>query len=261
MRAALKTKYERVLNVLTELILDEAASGCLKPLANLDFEAIRSAWDVSTASDPQSHTQGKISKTCFVFMSHIGWDWSPYQATPPQVGALAQIITGELGLRCEEITCDAALPQKLKETNENDVPTVLLGDPACLASDRYAEPMREYDSQYLLNCGVLMAWQPHHKGEIETHPDWIHLKTRVFKQKVENPPPNHHWRSVFSHDDLNLKMRTVIEQLRSRLLNLLMSDPNKSKALRKAEDPTIAKNAAALGIDTSSLSHLESPSR
>jgi hypothetical protein len=253
-------EYENALDVLADRIVDEANAKSLAPLAKLDFDAIESAWEASTASDPKSHTVGNISKTCFVFIAHNGWDWNPYQGRPAQIGALAQKITGELGLKYEEIPCNAALPQKLKEANENEVPTVLLGDPASLASECYAEPMRQYDAQYLLNCAALMAWEPSAKDGIETDPRWVHLRTKVCKQKVENPPPYHEWRSIFSQDELDLKMRTLIEQMRSRLLKLLMSDPSRASARRKAEDPAISHNAAALGIITASLSHLEGPS-
>jgi hypothetical protein len=254
--SAFRVQYEFALNVLTDRIVEEAKAQRLEPLKTLDFDAITSAWDVEKATNPQSHTQGKISKTCFVFVSSNGWDWAPYEGSHGQVGALAQKITGELGLKYEEIPCDASLPQKLKEANDSDVPTILFGDPNSLHIETYAQPMRQYDSQYLLNCAALVAWDAGVKDTIDTDPRWIRLKKEVFKQKAENPPPYHEWRSVFSQGDLNLKTRTMIELIRSRLMAQLASDPTKA---RKADDPMMSRNAAALGIETASLPHLEGP--
>jgi hypothetical protein len=251
-------QYEFTLDLLARRIVAEAKSQHLDPLPNLDFEQIRSAWEESAANDPQSHTRGNISKTCFVFVSRSGWDWIPYQGAAPKIGALAQTITGDLGLRYEEIPCNAALPQKLKEANDSNVPTVLVGDPASLGIAPYAQPMRQYDSQYLLNCAALIAWEPQVKESIETDPRWIYFKTQVCKQKAADPPPYHEWRSIFSQDDLQQKTKLLIEQIRSRLMKQLVSDPAKGAEPRKAEDPGIAQNAAAIGIATGSLSQLGS---
>lgn len=258
LKSTFPAQYQFTLNLLADRIVAGAKAQHLDPLLNLDPDKISSAWEESAANDPQSHTQGNISKTCFVFVSRSGWDWIPYQGAAPKIGALAQTITGDLGLRYEEIPCNAALPQKLKEANDSNVPTVLVGDPASLGIAPYAQPMRQYDSQYLLNCAALIAWEPEVKESIETDTRWIHFKTQVCKQKVQDPPPYHEWRSIFSQDDLKQKTKMLIEQIRSRLMKQLISDPAKGAEPRKAEDPGIAQNAAAIGIATGSLSQLAS---
>ena len=256
LRSAFPVQYELSLDVLANRVIAEAAAGHLGPSPALNFDEIQSAWEDSVTRHPESHTKGNISKTCFVFISRKGWDWVPYQGTTTQIGALAQKITGDLGLRYEEIPYDAALPQKLKEANDSDVPTVLFGDPASLNSDVFASPMHQYDRLYLLNCAALIPWEPGTKELIETDPRWIYFKTKVCKQKVDDPPPYHEWRSIFSQDELDQKTRTLIEQIRSRLMKQLVSDPTKTTAPRVAEDAAMSKSAAALGIVTSSLSHL-----
>jgi hypothetical protein len=251
-------QYERSLDALAASIIMQVKTQSLQPLKDLDFDAVESAWEVAAAKDPQSHTEGNISKTCFVFVSAKGWDWVPYDGTPAEIGALAQKISGELSLKYEEIPCDAALPEKLREANENNVPTVLFGDPASLVAGFQAKPMQQYDLQYLLNCAAVVAWEPNVKDTIETDPRWLHLKT-LFKQKANNPPPYHEWRSIFSRDDLDQKTRTLIEQIRSRLMKQLVSAVGSTP--RKAEDAAISQSAAALGINVASLSHLESPTQ
>jgi hypothetical protein len=101
LRSAFPDKYRFALDALANRIVDEANAQRLIPLVKLDFDVIESAWKIASINDPQSHTRGNISKTCFVFISRSGWDWSPYQGTPKQIGALAQKITGELGLKYE----------------------------------------------------------------------------------------------------------------------------------------------------------------
>ena len=258
LRPAFLAAHDFALTALAERIVAEAKAERLKQLDTLDFDGVKSAWEEEVANDPQSHTQGKISKTCFVFISRDGWGWAPYEGTPAQIGALAQKISGELGIKYEEIPCNDSLPLKLEEANAGDVPTVLFADPDSLNEETYARPMRRYDRQYLLNCATLVAWQPEAKGRIEADPNWIHLKTRVFKQKIKDPPRYHELQSIFSRDDLVLKTRMLIEQIRSGRMNRLMSDPN--TPAMKATDQALTESAAALGINTASPPHLESSS-
>jgi hypothetical protein len=257
-------KYELALQAITNRIVAAARNESLVPMGMLDLERIRSAWEASADADPRSHTEGGVSKTCFVFVSRQGWDWKPYPATQRRIGALAQQISGELGLRYEEIPCDASLKTKLDDTNKNRVPTVVFGDPATLQLDpAYAGPMQEYDRQFLLNCAALIPWEETSKIMGDQDATWIHLKQNVFRQKIEAPPPYHEWRSIFSFDDLELKTRTAIEQLRSRLMKQILTEPDTGTPIvvRKAEDPAASSGAAAKGIQTDSPPQLEGPSR
>jgi hypothetical protein len=256
---AMRPQYLIALEVLADRIIEEAKANRLHPLADLDLEDIESAWETEAASDPQSHTQGNISKTCFVFVAANGWNWAPYAGTPAQIGALAQKLSGELGLRFEEIPCNALLPQKLQQANDHDVPTVLFGDPTSLTTGPFAIPMQQYDKQYLLNCASLIVWNPGAKDSIEQDPRWQHIKNHIFKQKIDGTLPNHEWRSIFSREDLEQKTRMVIEQIRSRLMKQLISASNEVSSHRKAEDSALTKGAAALGIATARLSQLEGP--
>jgi len=261
LRSVALQAYEDSIDVLACRIVAEAVAQRLTPLQHLDFETTPSAWEASSEADPYSHMQGRISKTCFVFLSKHGWDWVPYEADAAKIGALAQRITGELGLRYEEIPCDAALPQKLKEANDSDVPTVLFGDPTSCLAEPFMQSLRHYDTQYLLNCATLVPWEPGTKDNIETDPRWLRLKREVCPQKTESPPPYHEWRSIFSQDELNLKTRTLIEQIRSRVMKQLVSNQDRGGGARRVEDSVVAKSAAALGILTQSLSRLAGPSR
>lgn len=246
--------------VADRIVAVSKGASALEPLkAALNLDAIPSAWKPSTKVAPHSHKEGSVSKTNFVFVSREGWDWEPYPAG--KIGALAQNISGDLQLRFVEIECDDKLKDKLREANENRVPTVLFGDPTTLAKNpAYAQPMRDYDSQYLLNCAAIVPWDEASKQTGDADERWVHLKT-VCPQKTEAPPPFHEWRSIFSPQDLEQKTRTTIEQIRSRLMRRAMSVTGDGLAggVRKAEDATLSENAASIGIATDLIGRLDGP--
>ena len=262
LKAAYPDKYELSLLTLADRIVEEARAERLRSLEDLDFERIPSAWEVSAANDPQSHTRGNISKTCFVFVAGRGWDWIPYNDNrmPAQIGALAQKISGELGLRYDEISCNAALRRSYRKP-------VTIKSPPFYSVIRRSSNGRARKSDAAVRQAIftelrltdhLGTWR---QGQYRSRSPLDHLKTEVFQQKIESPPPYHEWRSIFSRDDLDQKIRTAIEQIRLRLLKQLVSVPAPGGQPRKAEDLIIAKSAAALGIDTGSVSHLEGPTQ
>lgn len=264
LRATLPLQYDRAIQAVTDRILEAALpENRLRAVPTLDVDALPSVWDEEVAANPQSHREGNVSKTCFVFASREGWDWQPYASPQGQIGAVAQRISGDLGLRYEEIKFDATLKNRLAEANESSVPTVIFGDPTSLLDSAYAGPMQDYDKQYLLNCATLVPWDELSKQAGEGDARWVHLRTHVCRQKVDTPPPFHEWRSIFSPDDLEQKTRTIIEQVRSRLLKNLLSEPAAGSAatVRRAEDAAATSSAAALGIRTDSPASLEGPTR
>jgi hypothetical protein len=277
-RSFYRDQYEEALDVIAKMIVQAATATPLRPLDAVSLDQTRSAWDVETSADDQSHTKGGIAKTCFVFVSKRGWDWVPYPNAPPphcrSVGSLAQEISGQLGLRYEEIPCDANLSQKLKDTNRGKVPTVLMADPDSLGDERYAAPLRDYDDLYLLNCGLLVPWEARSQGD-DADPRWGHLKNRVVTQKIAVPPPLHEWRSVFSHDEFERATRNVVERLRLRLLDQILTDAQPGTraasaaefaaapddSVRAAQNDSVVAAATRDGIDIRSTAQLEVPSK
>jgi TIR domain len=266
-------EYELTVDAIADSIVAAAKRTSLTPMASVDLEVTPSAWDVLTAADPDSHTEGGIAKTCFVFAAKKGWDWVPYPDTPQPrsrtVGGMAQQISGELGLRYEEIPYDAQLSQKLAETNRSKVPTVLVADADSLLDTTYAAPLRDYDRLYLLNCGMLVPWDPQAKTAAHD-PRWGNLQTRVAVQKIAVPPPLHEWRTVFSQEDLEASTRTIVERLRLRLLDQILTDspvsptplaPQAGVEVRKAENQALSDAANTQGVRLESTPHLEVPNK
>lgn len=129
-----------------------------------DLESVPSAWEAAIAANPQSHKEGSISKTCFVFLSKPGWDWILYQDRAEKIGALAQKITGELGLRYEELR---ATPCCLKSSSIRATRMCQPSSSATSASlelDPFASSLQEYDGRFLPHCAALVLWEPEKKG-------------------------------------------------------------------------------------------------
>ena len=99
-----------------------------------------------------------VTKTYFVFLANDGWSWRPYATPEPTVGAMAQTITGEIGLQYEEIPCNSKLNAKLEEAKNGHVPTVLISDPSSLGNPAIRQAMQEYDARLYFNCGLIVPW-------------------------------------------------------------------------------------------------------
>jgi TIR domain len=91
--------YTQALEAIADGIVAASQRGRLAPMPTLNIDDVPSAWELSASEDANSHKKGSIAKTCFVFVSQKGWDWQPYPERGTSVGAMAQQISGGLGLR------------------------------------------------------------------------------------------------------------------------------------------------------------------
>jgi hypothetical protein len=235
-----KGAYELAVEAIARSVVDAVTAADRPEYASLDLTTALSAWD--DLPHTESHKSGSISKTCFVFVADQGWNWQPYSDSGQSIGALAQELSGQLGLRYEEIACDAGLIRKLEDTYRNNVPTLMFGDPNSLMSQTFAGIMRRYDAMYLLNCGTLIPW-----GSPDAADTYLtRLRNHVFPQKISEPPPNHEWRSIFSSADLRARTTETMEKLRQRLLNAILS--SEASRVCKASDRHLTDEATQVGI-------------
>jgi hypothetical protein len=273
LRATYTVQYEQALESIAERIVRTANESPLAALASLDLENTSSAWETAARANQQSHAQGGITKTCFVYVSRDGWGWQPYPETSRPIGALAQQLSGELAVQYEQLAVDSQLGAKLMETRDHKVPTVIIADPTSLQDETFAAPLRQYDGLYLRNCGALVPWSADSKSKGNNDVNWRYLRERVCQQKTVDPlPPNHEWRSIFSQEDLLTKARVVIEDLRARLRNDILTDapaPGEQAQVGagggpqvlRAENPGTVDAAARAGINIGSAPQVEAPSR
>jgi hypothetical protein len=107
--------------------------------------------------------------------------------------------------------------------------------------------MKQYDDLNLLNCGLMMPWNA---NDIETArgSGLLRMQLRiVFPQKSSIPPPGHVWGGISSMDDLRVRTAATLDELRMRLLQMLLSEVGDGD-VRKAENAVVSTAAAAQGI-------------
>jgi hypothetical protein len=244
MNVGSKSDFFLIVNALAQRIVTAVQANALPSLAQIDLDRVVSTWDAATDADPASHKKGGITKTCFVFAARQGWDWKPYVGEPA-IGALAQTISGQLGLKYEEIPCDAALPARLRDTHDHDVPTVLFADPSSANMPPIQSALQSYDQLYYLNCGLIAPWE-RPTPPPATDPRWLHIQRTACPQKAAAPPPYHDWLSTMSSDDLKARSAAVIEAIRGQLLKKALG--SETTVVSKAEDPGMAREAEQNGV-------------
>jgi FxsC-like protein len=263
-----KDAYNEFVAVLAQKIVNAALAHSLEDLAELSaLSEVSSAFESAQAIPGETvAVTGGISKACFVFIAaqrdeisavrqssdsygqNDGWDWRPFLPDAKEsVGAMAQQVAGQLGVRFQEIPCDQELPNRLREAKKHHVPAILLTDVWSLCLPRYAGVMTEYDDLNLSNCAVLMPWN---EKDNETVAGRDKLRRRLIAtcpQKSSAPPPSHVWDGIRSMEDLRSRTAAMLDELRMRLLHLMLSAAGDGD-VRKVENAALATTAAVDGI-------------
>jgi hypothetical protein len=242
MRLKDEPEYAKVRFALAQRIVQAVKEARLPEIPNLDLRNYRSAWEEPQSIGRKPAGAVSVSKTYFVFLANDGWGWRPYAKPEPTVGAMAQTITGDIGLQYEEISCDSKLNAKLQEAKTEHVPTVLISDPSSLGNPIIKQAMKEYDGRLYFNCGLIVPWDvpiPTSDGR------WGQLSAEVCPQKTRIPLPNHEWTSVSSPVLLKTKTLATIEELRMRMLNAVTAS---GANVAKAENDAVTEAAKARGI-------------
>lgn len=266
--SALRDDYYRFLAELAQKIVDAATLAPMPDMPALDpLNDLPSAFDEAPDAATPAAVTGGVSKACFVFLASPklqarglrqtldsygdtdGWGWRPYHPDPEPVGALAQQIAGQMGLRFQELECTPDLPERLREAKKNHVPTVLIADAWSACLSKFRNVLSEYDDLNLANCAVLVPWNENDTETITNREKLRQHLRNACPQKFTSPPPNHLWDSVFSPADLRAKTTAALENVRMRVLELLMSGRGGRQEVRKAEDRSLAE-AAPVALDT-----------
>ncbi len=235
----LEPHYTQIRLALGARILNAVTNAGLPEMSNIDLRSYRSSWETAAPGLGPAHN---VSKTCFVYLANGGWDWRPYPEPEPKVGAMAQQITGEIGLQYEEIPCDAQLPQKLIEANRRHIPALLICDPSSWAAPAIQQIMADYDNRYYLNCGLIVPWDVNSPTSDRR---WHQFARNVCPQKTRVPPLNHEWTSISTSVMFRNRTLAIVEELRGRMINdVAASGIN----VAKAENEAVATAAEASGI-------------
>ena len=260
--------YNEFLTILAQEIVDAAVATPLPDLQpHPSLSSVANAFEVQSAMPGQpAPVTGGISKACFVFVAgrsqelqphrksldfygpSDGWEWRPFHPSIQEtVGAMAQTIAGELGMRFQQIPCDDKLADALREAKRNHVPTLIVTDAWTLFVSPYAKAMSEYDDLNLSNCAVLMPWNNDDSETAAAQQQLRQLLFAVCPQKASSPPPAHLWDSITSMSDLRGRAKAALEELRLRLMQMLLTQTG-ATAIRKVENQLLSASAAQNGI-------------
>jgi hypothetical protein len=277
--------YREAREAIADVIVDAIHANALNPLQEFDINSAPSAWEEERIANPDSHKQGSLNKTCFVFISEFGWNWTPYPGSRPtgrdKIGATVQSISGDLGIQYEEIPCNGELLAKLADTRANNVPTLLFADPESVPISPFKDVLKGYDNLYLLNCGAIIPWQPDSQNHV-LGSQWNPIRD-ILKQKLSQPPPNHELRTIYSQDALETTTRATIQNIRLQLLKNILADDaaaetkdandgvgsqvagsqersvTGARKVLRAENPALSRDAATEGIDLDAFPQLPVP--
>jgi FxsC-like protein len=134
---------------------------------------------------------------------HEGRDWRPFlPEVTDEVWWLAQNIATQEKFEYETVPLDANVIDKLKEAERNRKIVVVIVDTWTLQLQQYREFMRPYDDLYLLNCVVLVPWNPQ-DNETQSSRSELEAKIRqTFPKKWRTRDQDRFLASINSLDEL-----------------------------------------------------------
>lgn len=269
----LTREYKDVVTALAERVIGALDEPPMPPAGPLgDMHAVASAFHKqpkAAAASTGANTHRSSKNAYFVFAAanrdelqsskqqldawgaQDGWDWKPYFPTAPQsVGALAQLAAGNKNLRFQELSCDAGLPQRLKDAKGANAPVVIFTDPWSATLPAYRTVLEEYDLLNLTNCALLVPWNETDAETAVSKPALEQNLWTACSQKYRYKYPGHYWQ-IRTAEELRDRALGVLDEITLRMLD--QAEPNQ---LRKAESAELVNAAAAEGISTEAPSQL-----
>lgn len=239
-------------NRLLDAVGQPRGAQSLTELQNPDLKT----HDYAFPKEPNAPGKGTVDSpsaalkmTRFVFLSGQGWDWKPY-ANEDSIGVLATELAAKLKVRYEEIPCNASLHTTLDKTEDAGIPTLLISDPSSVTDPVIKAEMEDYDKRLYDNCGLVVPWDT---PSPSTDPRWKQIKL-IFKRKTDALLQNHDWTSAISRDLFTSKALAIIEGIRMKRMNTLMSSGGD---FAKAEDAAGQKAAEEQGINVDRTPQLD----
>lgn len=275
---AYRDDYFTLVRVLAQKIVAAAAAAPLPDLPGLrSLDGVSNAFEELSAPAGQGAlaNSGGVGKACFVFVAghrlevagmrqsvdaygnDDGWDWRPYHpASLETIGALAQQVAGQLGLRFQELPCDAGLAHRLLEAKAKRVPIVLMTDAWTSRIPAFQGLLREYDDLNLSNCAMLVPWNESDAETVQCKVDLQKSLRAACPQKTLTPPPNHYWESITSCEELRNRTIAALEEVRMRLMQIILNEAGEGD-VRRAQSDELASLASEQGISLQAQPHLQ----
>lgn len=174
-------EYANFLDTLADDLV-KAAQAELLPASVPPFKDVRSEFngtttssDASSAPDP-AQTAGGPRHVQFMFVvasreemspirrhvftySEGDYDWRPYfpPHDEPIVDTAVRVAAGE-ALRYDMLTVDDNLLTRVRLSEDNNIPVILIVDPWATTLPQYRQPLQMFDRYAFINCAVLILW-------------------------------------------------------------------------------------------------------
>jgi FxsC-like protein len=192
-------------------------------------------------------------RTMVTAYSHDGRLWQPYLPDSSRpIGAEVQRLAGEMGLLCEFIEVNQDVCERIKTAAEEYEIVLVVADPWTLRLESYARHLRGYDQLYLLNCALLMVWNPKDAETVEKAAELGAALEDVFRNKFQIPPPGHLFRGIDDHQGFALQVTRALTETQLRIVDL-------ASRHRRAEHTGLREAAAREGIDVATRAVLHGP--
>lgn len=181
-----------------------------------------------------------------------GWYWKPY--LDMSAGKLAQLTATEFDFRYDELAVDPRLIERLREAEKRNEIVILLVDPWTIRIPRFANLIRQYDNQTLINCSLLVPWNDEDPETVNDLNLLNQTLANAFPRKLVLKPPAHEWDSIRSSGSLRMKIGETLEKVRMLILQL-------GTVGRKADNSLISERAQLSGLTVSDKPSLVTPVR
>ena len=135
-------------------------------------------------------------------------------------GKLAQLTATEFDFRYDELAVDPRLIERLREAEKRNEIVILLVDPWTIRIPRFANLIRQYDNQTLINCSLLVPWNDEDPETVNDLNLLNQTLANAFPRKLVLKPPAHEWDSIRSSGSLRMKIGETLEKVRMLILQL-----------------------------------------
>jgi FxsC-like protein len=150
-----------------------------------------------------------------------GQEWQPFMPSiARRVGAVAQEVAAAQEMFTSILPLDHTLMQQLQAAEKNNEVVVLVVDPWTVKLPHYQAPMNDYDQRNLINCVVLVPWNPNDPAMVNQRAQLELFLRQAFPRKTTVKDPNCFIDNIASLEDFKKVLAEVLTKARARVMQL-----------------------------------------
>jgi FxsC-like protein len=148
-----------------------------------------------------------------------GHDWRPYHPQiKEEIGKVSEMVASSESLSYQEFPISDELISQIRAAEETNTVVIIIVDPWSVNIKRLQEPMRQFDQNNFLNCGLLIPWNEK-DGETLKSSDILVGQVEAMLSRTFITNNVYLRRHVRSHDDLKEEIIGAIGEVRRRMLH------------------------------------------